>query len=117
MGNGVEGFFKSKNTEQTSCLDSSALNQSCVTVDVSKAVTVDLPTCNPHCLLDKGLVILRNMVMYRWTWRSSSLLTMGIVKKLICSLMPPCDWSFLNWNNGRGFPNVWKATKLERDVE
>ena len=71
MGNGVEGL---KNTEQTSCLDSSALNQSCVTV--SKAVTVDLTTWNPHCLLDKGLVSL-NMVMYRWTWRSSSLLTMG----------------------------------------
>jgi len=57
-------FFTSKNTEHTSCLHSSTLNHSLVAV--SKAVTVNLPTWNPHCLLDRGLVSPGEIVMYWW---------------------------------------------------
>ena len=47
--------------EHTLCLDSSALSQSCVTA--SRAVTVDFPGWNPHCLLESGLISLRWVVV------------------------------------------------------
>ena len=40
--------------EHTLCLDSSALNQSCVTA--SRAVTVDFPDWNPHCIVKLRLL-------------------------------------------------------------
>ena len=60
-GTESKALRRSRNTEHTLCLDSSALSQSCVTA--SKAVTVDFPVWNPHCLLESGLVSLRWVVI------------------------------------------------------
>ena len=60
-GTESKALRRSKKTEHTLCLDSSALNQSCVTA--SRAVTVDFPNWNPHCILESGLFSLRWMVI------------------------------------------------------
>ena len=53
-----------KKTEHTLCLDSNALKKSCVTA-CSRAVTVDFPDWNPHCILETQSVLfsLRWMVI------------------------------------------------------
>ena len=60
-GTESKALWSSRNTKHTLCLDSSALSQSCVTA--SKAVTLDFPGWNPHCLLESGLVSLRWVVI------------------------------------------------------